>query len=221
MITAGRLGVFLWWQSRLSDNFGLLFVLIRRLLGNFKARGLRLLFFWSINFVLGLHGLLFFHLLLFGIDVVWCFGLICALGGRLARLHRATLCIFHQRLALLSEILIIKHLRRMTLTNYIERLLHVLENNLATFFKTCHLYFYYFADASFVVSEVLNTLIILNDAGHAEIQATEHDSLLDVFDEGQDVRVNVQSADIGNIPINKAVSNTLTRVTQDLVIQFR
>ena len=75
--------------------------------------------------------------------------------------------------------------------------------------------------SSFVVSEVLNTLIILNDAGHAEIQATEHDSLLDVFDEGQDVRVNVQSADIGNIPINKAVSNTLTRVTQDLVIQFR
>jgi hypothetical protein len=55
----------------------------------------------------------------------------------------------------------------MTLTNYVERLLHVFEYNFATFFKTSHLDLYYFADASFVVSEVFDTLIVLDDARHA------------------------------------------------------
>ena len=109
----------------------------------------------------------------------------------------------------------------MTLTNYVERLLDILEHYFATFLEASHLDFYYFADASFVVSEVLDTLIVLDDARYAEVQAAEHDSLLDVFDEGQDVRVNVQGADVRNIPINEAISNTLARVTQDLVIQFR
>ena len=109
----------------------------------------------------------------------------------------------------------------MTLTNYVQWLLDILQHNFATFFKACHLDFYYFTDASFIVSEVLDTLIVLDDAGHAEVQTTEHDALLDVFDEGQDVRVNVQGADVRNISIYESISNTLARVTQDLVIQFR
>ena len=109
----------------------------------------------------------------------------------------------------------------MTLTNDVERLLDVLEHYFATLLEASHLDFYYLANASFVVSEVFNTLIIFDDARHAEIQAAENDSFLDIFDKGQNVRVNVQCADIGNIPINEATSNTLARVTQDLVIQFR
>ena len=121
----------------------------------------------------------------------------------------------------MSEVLVIEDLRRVALADDVQWLFHILEHNFAAFLEACYLYFYYFSDASFVVSEVLDTLVILDDARYAKIQTTKYDSLLNIFYEGQNVRIYVQCTHICNIPINKSISNTFPGVAQNLVVQFR
>jgi hypothetical protein len=104
MIATCCLVIFLGRQSSIYNYFGLLFVLIRRLISYFKASRLLLLLlllFRSINLILRLRGLrLLFFLFKWGDVVWWGLRFIGALGGRLARLCRSTLGIIHQGVAL-------------------------------------------------------------------------------------------------------------------------
>lgn len=108
----------------------------------------------------------------------------------------------------------------MTLTNDVEWLLNILENNLAAFLEARHLHLDYLSDAPLVVSEVLDALIVLDDARDAEVEAAEDDSLLDVLDESEDVGVDVEGADVRDVSVDEAVPDALAGVTQDLVVQL-
>ena len=101
----------------------------------------------------------------------------------------------------------------MTLTYYVEWLFNILEDYFTTLFEASDLDFDYFTNATFIVSEILDTLVILDDTRDSEIKATKDDTLLDIFDEGKDIRVNIESADIRYVSVYESVSNTFSGVT--------
>lgn len=117
-------------------------------------------------------------------------------------------------------ILFVENLGRVALADDVERLLDVLEDDLATLLEASDLHLDDLADASLVVSEVLDALVVLDDARHAEVQAAEYDSLLDVLDEGQDVGVDVECADIGDVSVNESIANALPGVAEYFVVQL-
>lgn len=117
-------------------------------------------------------------------------------------------------------ILFVEDLGRVALADYVERLLDVLEDDLAALLEASDLHLDDLADASLVVSEVLDALVVLDDARHAEVQAAEYDSLLDVLDEGQDVGVDVECAHIGDVSVNESIANALPGVAEYFVVQL-
>lgn len=108
----------------------------------------------------------------------------------------------------------------MALADDVQWLLYILEDDLATLLEACDLHLDYLSNASLVVAEVLDALVILDHARDAQVQAAEDDSLLDVLDKGQNVRVNVESAGVGNVPVDEAVADALAGVTQDLMVEL-
>jgi hypothetical protein len=108
----------------------------------------------------------------------------------------------------------------MTLTNYVERLLDVLKDYLATLLKTCHLHFDYFSNAFFVLFDIADAFVILDDSRNSKVEATEEYSLLDVFYECKDVSVNFQIVDIENITVYKAIANTFSTIAKNFVVKL-
>lgn len=71
-----------------------------------------------------------------------------------------------------------------TLGYYIQWLLYILKNNFAALFESSDLNFNDFTNWFPILFYIFNTLIILNDPRDAQVERTEDDPLLDVFNEG-------------------------------------
>lgn len=125
-------------------------------------------------------------------------------------------------LVLVEEMLVVEEdLRRMALADDVQGLLHVLEHDFAALLEACHLHLDDLADALLIVAEILDAFIILNEARDAKVQAAEDDSLLNVLDEGKDVRVNVERVHICDVSIDEAVADAFPGIAENLVVQLR
>lgn len=104
------------------------------------------------------------------------------------------------------------------MTDDVKRLLHVFQDNLSTLLEASDLDFYNFTDTALIVPEVLDAFIVFDDARDSKIETTENNSLLNILNEGQDVRVNIQSAHISDVPVDESIADAFPRVTKDLVV---
>ena len=108
----------------------------------------------------------------------------------------------------------------MTLANDVQRLLDVFKHNFAAFLEASDLDLNYLTDTSLIISKVLDALVVLDDAGHAQIKTAENNAFLDVFYESKYIRVNIKSVHVRDIPIDESVANAFARITQYFVIQL-
>lgn len=80
----------------------------------------------------------------------------------LRRTVRVGLGVVEDGIGCVRVALVVEHLGRVALADDIERLLDVLEHDLATLLEARHLYLDYLSNAPLVVSEVFDALIVLD-----------------------------------------------------------
>jgi hypothetical protein len=69
-----------------------------------------------------------------------------------------------------------------------------------------------------VVLNVLDAVIVFDESRHSQVETTKDNLLLDVLDEGLNVRVNLQSVNVADVSIDKPVANAFPCITQDLMV---
>ena len=115
---------------------------------------------------------------------------------------------------------ILKEVWRMTLAYYVEWLFNIFQNYFPALFKAFDLDLNYFSYAFSVLFDISYAFIILNYSGYTEIKATEYNSLLNIFNECQDVCINIQCCHISYVSIDESVSNTFSSIAQYLMVKL-
>ena len=109
---------------------------------------------------------------------------------------------------------------RVDLTNCVERLLSISKDDLSSLLEASYLDFDYLSNAFLVVLDISDALVVLDDPRDTEVEAAEHDPLLDVLDEGQNICVYLESIDVDDVSVDEAVSNAFAGVCQNLMVQL-
>ena len=79
-------------------------------------------------------------------------------------------------------------LGRVALTDYIQRLLSILQDDLTAAFEARDAHCYDLAHTPAVLPEVANAGLILDDTGHTKIERAKNNFALNIFDECQNMR---------------------------------
>lgn len=116
------------------------------------------------------------------------------------------------------NVLVQEHLRWVCSAETIDGLLVIFQDDLPWLLKARDLYLNDVSDTLEVILDILDAIIVFDDTRDSQVQTAEHNLLLDVFDEGLDICIDFEGADVSDVAVDEAVAYALPCITQNFVV---